>query len=124
MRYAGLCLGLGVIMACPLFAQIGPMEAVDPTQYIQQVKPANREQAVEALEVYFLETMFLKGFAGIDQSLLTDEEKENAPFSSDSDYTQQMIMKELAKSMAKKDILGLKKQLLRNQMQQPALERH
>ncbi len=96
-----------------------PME-VDPSLYNTHKRPVNKEQSVEELEAYFLETIFLKNMSGMDQSLLTEEEQADSPMSVQLDVQDQMMMKALSTKLAKQDILGLKKQLLKKKKpQQP-----
>ena len=106
------CLAILLCLTTPLFSQSIPMN-IDPQSYVQPKRAATKEQAVEEVSAYFLETMFLSGMVGMDQSLLTDEEKEDSFINTNSDIEKSMMIKALAKSLAEKDVLGLKRQLLR-----------
>ena len=104
-----------LIFACittPIFSQSMPME-VDPQMYVQPKRAVTQEQAVEEVEAYFLENMFLSGMVGMDQSLLTEEEKEASFVNTDSDVEKNMMLKALSKSLSEKDVLGLKKKLIK-----------
>jgi hypothetical protein len=88
-----------------------PMD-VNPSLYMGTKRNKTKEESIEELEAYYLETMFLPNMIGQNQSLMTEEEKAEAPMSVDSDVENQILIKELAKKLAKQDILRFKRQLM------------
>ena len=77
-------------------------------------RPKTRDEAIEALEAYYIEQIFAQGFSLKNLSILTDEEKEEFGFQVDSQHEEEIMKKEFAKMLAKKDILKLKKKLKGN----------
>lgn len=76
-------------------------------------RPKSKKEAVEALEAYFIEQVFAQGFSMKSMSLLTEEEKKELPYQVDSSYEEEIMKKELSRVLAKRDILGLRKTILR-----------
>jgi Rod binding domain-containing protein len=78
-----------------------------------QKKPKTEEEAIEFVEAYFLEMMFLKPMFQSQPSMLSEEEKAEMGSFADTSMQDQLITRAMAERLAKQDVLGLKKQLKR-----------
>lgn len=67
------------------------------------------EQQLEEMQAYFLETVFLKPFVENDQSIFTDEERQQMGDDTSREMQQSLMTRTFAQRLAKQDLLGFKK---------------
>ena len=72
-------------------------------------------KSLEEIQSYFLETLFLQPFSESNQSVLADEEEGEMGVVADKSMQQSMMNRVFAKELAKRDLMGLKKQYIRPQ---------
>jgi hypothetical protein len=97
---SGICEDTAMLMGVPNMPLITPR----PKRLV------NKEKMVEESEAYFLEQIVTSTFVDRNSSLLTDEEKEElTSFGTDTSFQDDLIKKELARALAKQDVLKFKK---------------
>ncbi len=80
----------------------------------QQKKPKTEEESMVFVQSYFLEMMFLKPMFETQPSMLSEEEKAEMGSFADTTMQDQLITREMAKRLAKQDVLGLNKHFKRS----------
>ena len=86
---------------------------IEQSRLMQSNGKNDMESNLDAFQVMMLKQFFLKHLFSDEMSILTEDEKDE--FGSMGVYSQQksMMMEEFAKRLAEKDVLGIKKQILK-----------
>jgi hypothetical protein len=91
------------------------MPDLDTIEASRTQKHMTPEQKVEAFEAYYIENAFSEAFANRATSMLTEDEQKEFGFGMDTSFQDDLVKKELIKTLAKQDILKLKPLLLKHQ---------
>ncbi|MBT5954339.1 hypothetical protein HOG98_06420 [bacterium] len=86
---------------------------IEQSRLMQSNGKNDMESNLDAFQVMMLKQFFLKHLFSDEMSILTEDEKDE--FGSMGVYSQQksMMMEEFAKRLAEKDVLGIKKQIMK-----------
>jgi len=86
---------------------------IEQSRLMQSHGKNDMEANLDAFQVMMLKQFFLKHLFSDEMSILTEEEQDE--FGTMGVYSQQksMMMEEFAKRLAEKDVLGIKKQILK-----------
>jgi hypothetical protein len=112
MLAAGLSVGAVHAQEAPMSFFDNSMVGVLMDQ--QKKKPKTDEESIAMVESYLLEMMFLRPMLEKPPSVLTEEEQTELGSMADTTFQNEMFIRELATRLSQKDILGLKKKLLKH----------
>ncbi len=107
-----------IVIAQDIDSNFGPELPMDMA--VINKKPLTDEEAIEAFEQYYIEQIFADTLSMNKTSLLSDEEKQSIGFGVDTSAQDEMQKKEFSKILAKRDILGFKRLILKKK--KPAIQ--
>jgi hypothetical protein len=123
MKYFFISTVLVIFLIPSIWAQpMGMVPIEDMYSYAKfsqnqaQKKRMSKAQMVQVIQANFLKTVFLNPFfESYNKSLILENDKEdNSSFLMDNSFHTEILKDELARLLAKRDILKLKKVLLKN----------
>ncbi len=76
------------------------------------------EKTIEKIEAFYLKSIFLKKIFSLKNNTILKDNEEKFIGMPEGEFVNEVLIDQMAKQMAKQDILGFKKLLLRRKVQQ------
>jgi hypothetical protein len=113
-----------ISLSIPIFAQSSAFPSISDMYQLQNrpnksaFKQKKPEKAVEEIEAFYLKSIFLKNIFSLKNNSILNDSEEKFMGMPEGEFVNEILIDQMAKQMAKQDVLGFKRLLLRKKPQQ------